>query len=177
MLTLKMDLFHNGKEDTDSDHKLIHERVIEVPVPVQPDGGPGITLEDCLETYFDNRVEVNRFQHYRRNTVSSMRSGMSIEKGQSIHVEVAGINDSQPSTPQGLRGAEAMSPLSPIQPAADHQRMPSIITTSHDSEKADLADVSSPGKGDDLAASRRRAGSLKKEVTMPAWQIFNLIRE
>lgn len=176
MLTLKMDLFHSGKEDTDSDHKLIQERVIEVPVPVQPDGGPGITLEDCLETYFDNRVEVNRFQ-YRRNTMSSMRSGMSIEKGQSMHVEVTGFNDSQPSTPQGLRGAEAMSPLSPIRPAVDRQKMPSVITTSHDPEKADLVDVSSPVNRDDLAASRRRAGSLKKEVTMPAWQIFNLIRK
>lgn len=177
MLTLKMELFHSGKEDTDSDHKLIHERVIEVPVPVEPDDGPGITLEDCLETYFDNRVEVNRFQHYRRNTVSSMRSGMSVDKGQSIHVEAAGINDSQPSTPQGLQGAEAMSPLSPIRSPADRQRLPTIITTSSDSEKVDLPDVSSPAKLEDLAASRRRAGSLKKEVTMPAWQIFNLIRK
>lgn len=177
MLTLKMELFHSGKEDTDSDHKLIHERVIEVPVPVQPDDGPGITLEDCLETYFDNQVEVNRFQHYRRNTVSSMRSGMSVDKGQSIHVEAAGINDSQPSTPQGLQGAETMSPLSPIRPPADRRRLPTIITTSRDSEKVDLPDVSSPAKFDDLAASRRRAGSLKKEVTMPAWQIFNLIRK
>lgn len=177
MLTLKMDLFHSGKEDTDSDHKLIHERVIEVPVPVQPEDGSGITLEDCLETYFDNRVEINRFQHYRRNTVSSMRSNTSVDKGQSIHVEAAGINDSQPSTPQGLRAAEAMSPLSPIRPAADRQNLPTIITTSLDPEKADLPDVSSPVKIDDLATSRRRAGSLKKEVTMPAWQIFNLIRK
>lgn len=177
MLKLKMDLFHSGKEDTDSDHKMIHERVIEVPVPVQPDDAPGITLEDCLETFFDNRVEVNRFQHYRRNTVSSMRSGMSVEKGQLVHVEAAGINDSQPSTPQGLQGAEATSPLSPSRTPADHQRLPTIITTSRDPEKADLPDVSSPVRNDDLAARRRRAGSLKKEVTMPAWQIFNLIRK
>lgn len=172
-----MDLFHSGKEDADSDHKMVHERVIEVPVPPQPDNDYSISLEDCLETYFDNKVEINRFQHYRRNTLNSMRSGMSVDKGQSTYVEVVAINESQPSTPQGDRSHEAPSPLSPTRLAAERQRMPSIITTSHDPEKGDVDETSSPIRGTDIKTSRRRAGSLKKEVTMSAWQFFKLIRE
>ena len=177
MLTLKMDLFHSGKEDANSDHKLVHERVIEVPVPAQPDDGHSITLEDCLTTYFDNRVEVNRYQYGRRNTLSSRRSGVADEKGQMTHVEVAAMNDSQPSTPQAYRGPDVTLPFSPVRPTANHQRMPSIITTYHDPEKADVADTPSPYRADDITSSRRRALSLKKEVTMSAWQFFNLIRK
>ena len=178
MLTLKMDIFHSGKEDANSDHKLVHERVIEVPVPAQPDDGHSITLEDCLTAYFDNRVEVNRYQQDRRNTFGTVRSGMTDDtaKGQPLHVEVADLNDSQPSTPQALRGQDGTSPFSPIRPAADRERLPSIIMTSHDPEKGDLTDTVSSPRSDDLTASRRRAGSLKKEVTMSAWQFFNLIR-
>lgn len=177
MLSLRMDLFHSGKEDASSDHKVVHERVIEVPVPAQPEDGHNITLEDCLTTYFDNKVEVNRYRLDRRNTLSSTRSGLSDDKGQASHIEIAAVSDSQPSTPIGSQGQETTPPFSPIRPAADRQRMPTIITTFHDPEKGELAITSSFVRSNDLAAARRRAGSLKKEVRMSAWQFFNLIRK
>ena len=177
MLALRMDLFHNGKEDTTSDHKVVHERVIEVPVPAQPEDGHNITLEDCLTTYFDNKVEVNRYQLDRRNTLSSMRSGYLDEKAQFSHVEVAAVDDSQPSTPLDRPVGGGLSPFSPTRPGLNRPRMPSIISTSHDPEKVDISDRSSPQRSDDLTTSRRRAGTLKKEVTMSAWQFFNLIRK
>lgn len=177
MLTLKMDLFHSGKEDSKSDHKLVEERVIEVPVPAQPDDGHSISLEDCLTTYFDNRVEVYRFQQGRRNTLNSMRPTMSDDtaKGQSWHVEVSSVQDSQPSTPQALQPQVVPSPTMLVRPASDQERMPSIFASTVDPEKAELVESSSPRRYSDLMNSRRRAGSLKKEVKMSAWQFFNLI--
>ncbi|KAL8828265.1 MAG: hypothetical protein Q9191_002686 [Dirinaria sp. TL-2023a] len=177
MLTLKMDLFHSGKEDTSSDHRLVEERVIEVPVPAQPEDGHSISLEDCLTTYFDNRVEVYRYQQGRRNTLNSMKRTMSDDsgKGQTLHIEVASVQDSQPSTPQALQPESTPSPTLLVRPAGDRERMPSIFASTVDPEKVELGKSPSPRRYSDLMNNRRRAGSLKKEVKMSAWQFFNLI--
>lgn len=58
LLSLQVDLFHHGKKDKD-DHKVVYERLLNLAVP--PDtGGKGIKLEDCLEEYFNGRVDVMR---------------------------------------------------------------------------------------------------------------------
>lgn len=58
LLSLQVDLFHHGKKDKD-DHKVVYERLLNLAVP--PDtGGKGIKLEDCLEEYFNARVDVLR---------------------------------------------------------------------------------------------------------------------
>ncbi|SPQ21628.1 419a408e-6118-47d8-84e2-0f37ae6858fa [Thermothielavioides terrestris] len=58
LLALQVDLFHQGKGDAD-DHKVVHERCLNLAVPPDPDG-KGIKLEDCLEEYFNNKVDVLR---------------------------------------------------------------------------------------------------------------------
>ncbi|SPO00610.1 uncharacterized protein DNG_03359 [Cephalotrichum gorgonifer] len=58
LLPLKVDLFHHGKSD-ESDHKVVHERLLNLAVPPDPDG-KGIKLEDCLEEYFNAQVDVLR---------------------------------------------------------------------------------------------------------------------
>jgi hypothetical protein len=58
LLSLQVDLFHHGKKDKD-DHKVVYERLLNLAVP--PDtGGKGIKLEDCLEEYFNSKVDVLR---------------------------------------------------------------------------------------------------------------------
>ncbi|KAI8965728.1 cysteine proteinase [Daldinia sp. FL1419] len=58
LLTLQVDLFHQGKND-DADHKVVYERLLNLAVP--PDNnGKGIRLEDCLEEYFNSQVDVLR---------------------------------------------------------------------------------------------------------------------
>ncbi|KAG6041066.1 hypothetical protein E4U41_006089 [Claviceps citrina] len=58
LLSLQVDLFHQGKKDKD-DHKVVYERLLNLAVP--PDlEGKGIKLEDCLEEYFNARVDVLR---------------------------------------------------------------------------------------------------------------------
>lgn len=58
LLTLQVDLFHQGKRD-DDDHKVVYERLLNLAVPPDPDG-KGIKLEDCLEDYFNTKVDVLR---------------------------------------------------------------------------------------------------------------------
>lgn len=103
LLTLKMDIFHTGKEDVSDDHKFVNERLLEVAIPEEPKDGTVIALEDCLETYFNNRIEVKRYLE-RRGTLNSgrPRSSVDLTKGSASHVEVAEYEDSQPSTPVSL---------------------------------------------------------------------------
>lgn len=168
LLTLKMDIYHNGAEDVKDDHKLIHERLLEVAVPDQP-----AKLEECLESYFNNSVEVVR-KLERSNTISSMRSGRSpsIDKGSSQHVEVSvsEVSWSNPGTP-----TSTLPPRSPLGAGNRHRTnsliRPRIITELKEDEKGENAVVS------DVISTPKsiRKGSVRKEVLMPAWQFFNLI--
>ena len=58
LLTLKVDLFHQGKGD-DADHKVVYERLLNLGVPPETEG-KGVKLEDCLEEYFNAEVDVLR---------------------------------------------------------------------------------------------------------------------
>jgi hypothetical protein len=72
LLTLKMDVYHTGKDDQD-DHRIVKERLLDVAIPDPPEDAPEdgytIKLEDCLENYFNNKIEVKRHLQ-RRNTVN-----------------------------------------------------------------------------------------------------------
>ncbi|KAF4461095.1 hypothetical protein FALBO_12113 [Fusarium albosuccineum] len=58
LLSLQVDLFHQGKKDKD-DHKVVYERLLNLAVPPDPEDR-GIKLEDCLEEYFNAQVDVKR---------------------------------------------------------------------------------------------------------------------
>ncbi|KAF2457230.1 ubiquitin carboxyl-terminal hydrolase-domain-containing protein [Lineolata rhizophorae] len=172
LLTLKMDIYHTGKEDIHDDHKFVNERLLEVAIPSEgnPDGSP-VTLEDCLETYFNNRIEVKRhLQLQRRNTTQSIRS-MEMGKGQVLHIESVEVGTSRPGSPAPA------TPTSPRRPGADRRRADSIF--SERMVYRTSSDMSEKKAWDDsyLPPSRRRGNSnfSRKEVLMPAWQFFSLI--
>lgn len=171
LLTLKMDIYHTGRQDND-DHKFINERLLEVAIPTMADGEhpKEVRLEDCLEEYFNNRIEVKRYLE-RRNTLQSTRSYDAKSKGgASVHVETMEIE------------SDALTPLTPLSPMPSYNstdtpvnrhRAPSIIQERYypgKDEKPDtpMNDVKSP-------VGRLRTGSVRKEVLMPAWQFFSLI--
>ncbi|KAF9890944.1 hypothetical protein FE257_005201 [Aspergillus nanangensis] len=175
LLTLKMDIYHTGKEDMSDDHKFVNERLLEIAIPEASDGQT-VTLEDCLESYFNNRIEVKRHLE-RQNTSASTRSLDSLCKGSSTHIETVEVTPSPTASPT------AISPLRPddLQPmssvttqASEHEttrnRRNSIVQERFvpDPEGEQLADHN------DLNNSQRR-GSYRKEVMMPAWQFFSLI--
>ncbi|KAF4637169.1 hypothetical protein G7Y89_g921 [Cudoniella acicularis] len=168
LLTLKMDIYHTGAEDATDDHKFVQERLLEVAVPEVPeDSTRPIRLEDCLESYFNNRVDVVR-KLERSNTISSVRSGRStsVDKETSQHVEISELSWATPDTP-----STPLTPITPISPGGRH-RTQSIIRhrVIHDDEKDELFNNS-----DGHSPTSVRKGSIRKEVLMPAWQFFNLI--
>ncbi|KAL8662581.1 MAG: hypothetical protein Q9168_008238 [Polycauliona sp. 1 TL-2023] len=168
LLTLKMDIFHHGKEDAGDDHRFVNERCLEVAIP--EDLGSALTLETCLTEYFNNRIEVKRYLQQRRGTFGSIKSQASfdsISKGSAAHIETVEGDDSLPPTPISPLPASATR-----RPTFQRARAPSIIQESYVSEKEDLLDASSH---ESSHTGRRRGGSLRKEVVMPAWQFFSLI--
>jgi hypothetical protein len=180
-----MDIYHTGREDKEDDHKFVNERLLEVAIPEQQGEGI-ITLEDCLETYFNNRIEVKRFLQ-RQNTMGSVRSAdpetidRDPEKNETIHVEsieILGAESPMVSTPISLAPE---SPITPMRPTLDGRRRADSIFSQRlrnaedkrFDEKKHLDDMwnnSSSGRP-------RSASLLRKEVLMPAWQFFSLIRK
>ncbi|KIV77321.1 hypothetical protein, variant [Exophiala sideris] len=167
LLTLKMDIYHTGKEDTNDDHKFINERLLEVAIPSDLTGERNtITLEECLEDYFNNRIEVRRYME-RRATLSSMR------KSSAVHIETVEIDpESGPSTP--TTSPTFLPGPAPTDRPVNRHRTQSIIQeryvpTQNDNINPSLARVQS------IESGRHRAGSVRKEVMMPAWQFFSLI--
>jgi hypothetical protein len=172
LLTLKMDIYHTGREDTADDHKFINERLLEVAIPPEhPDGTP-LTLEECLEAYFNNRIEVKRYME-RRNTLSSIKSFDSTPKGFTTHVETVELGASSPITPRA-EDSSSTTPVVDVQPHPSLPRRTSIV------QERFIPDEDGHGedfeKGNGARRTRPRNGSIRKEVMMPAWQFFSLIR-
>ena len=176
MLTLKVDIFHQGKEESNDDHRFVRERLLEVAIPEEPADGRIITLEECLETYFNNRIEVKRFLLDRRLTATSMRSRWSVDsmKGRALHIEAVEVDESQPSTPSSIMPQSPLPAYSPARPTRD--RAPSIIQEYYPSEKSDIPELSLSDAEVNGQKGRPRHQSIKKEILMPAWQFFSLIR-
>lgn len=190
LLTLKMDIYHTGREDKEDDHKFVNERLLEVAIPEQ-EGDNVITLEDCLETYFNNRIEVKRYLQ-RQNTIASVKSrdeswvDKDPEKSETIHieaVELSGPDSPLVATPIALEPGTPSTPLTPTRPLLDgRRRADSIFSQRYSHKSGDVAkfdekrhlqemlDKSSSGRP-------RSASLLKKEILMPAWQFFSLIRK
>ncbi|KAL4788051.1 ubiquitin carboxyl-terminal hydrolase-domain-containing protein [Aspergillus varians] len=164
LLTLKMDIYHTGKEDVDDDHRFVNERLLEVAIP-EPVDGKTVTLEECLESYFNNRIEVKRHLE-RKNTVESTKSVDSLLKGSSAHVEAVEISTPTSSSPTAL--SPMVTPIATVTEAhfpdtSRYRRSSSIIQAKYIPES------------DDDEHTKHRQGSYRKEVMMPAWQFFSLI--
>lgn len=176
LLTLKMDIYHTGKEDVSDDHKFINERLLEVAIPPEPADGHVLTLEDCLEAYFNNRIEVKRYLE-RRNTVSSSRSvdSLSISKGFSAHVEEVETTPALSPAQSASPVPEKASPWSTSSGAADSLGPRKLGRRDSIVRERFIPDTSDEQTGGADSPKSRR-GVLRKEVMMPAWQFFSLIR-
>lgn len=168
LLTLKMDIYHTGKEDVADDHKFINERLLEVAIPPEHEDGTAITLEECLEAYFNNKIEVKRYLE-RRGTINSVRSFDSSTKAGTVHVETVEVGSSAPS-PIGTSSPKIEYPLAEkFSVSSMLSRRSSIVQERFVPDKGSHDDLVHPG--------RKRKGSYRKEVMMPAWQFFSLIRK
>lgn len=173
-----MDIYHTGKEDATDDHKFVNERLLEVAIPPDSDEGKSVTLEDCLESYFNNKIEVKRYLE-RSNTTGSTRSVDSIAKGWITHIETVEVDPetSSPITPT--------SPWEPTTPLSSITDLGGSSISQHSSKRRSSIiqqrfipdpDDSSHEPHFTAPYTRPRKGSYRKEVMMPAWQFFSLIR-
>ena len=174
LLTLKVDLYHEGAEPDPDDHKTIHERLLEVAVPDPPEDGRSITLEDCLGEYFNGQVDVRRKidEPLRRtNTMSSVISETTPFSEKEGGVEA--LSRSMPSSPISPLSQGSLSPGAPFPPVT-RQRSPSFIreVLVEHIERATGMQASDRHRRN----SMRKGRTLRKEVSIPAWQFFNLIR-
>ena len=157
-----MDIFHTGKEDDKDDHRLVNERLLEVAIPEDPEDGKVITLENCLENYFNNSIEVSRMQE-RRSTISKASS-------KPLHIDTRAVSPLSPTT-------ASPRPQSPIvwSPSGARDRSQSLVRRFPGSENELPEASSASGLGNVRQAHHRSISIGKKEVMMPAWQFFSLI--
>lgn len=173
MLTLKMDMHHAGKEDPQDDHKFVNERLLEVAILDQPsEGNCVVTLEDCLEHYFNNRIEVKRhMENQRRNTLKSAPSTNSItkvEKGSAAHIEVVEVLE----TPTTETPNSTFSRVDQLRPTMGRKRADSIFSQ----RKVELTGIDPEQLNADTSnLAPMRKMSTRTEVLMPAWQFFKLL--
>lgn len=182
LLTLQVDLFHQGKGDVD-DHKVVHERLLNLAVPPDP-SGKGIKLEDCLEEYFNNKVDV------LRDSLEEKKGGFSTPKN-----TLLGTTDEDAATPTDngessklqrrwtLQETITHSPVSMTNPtleaaaespAVSRNRSTSIIQRIVVKNEEDPA---SNGEAESTSPKhKRKISTIVKAVTIPAWQFFRLIR-
>jgi hypothetical protein len=153
LLTLKMDVYHTGKESMD-DHRYVRERLLDVAIPEEPlPDGTTLKLEDCLENFFNNKVEVKRMLQ-RRNTINSRPNDVKAQTASSVE-KVEDVR--RTSTAESVFRKRNMSLLG--------------NTPSENKNTRDDIDISYGTKAKEV----ENAAVLRKEVLIPAWQFFHLI--
>ncbi|TVY62714.1 hypothetical protein LSUE1_G008333 [Lachnellula suecica] len=173
LLSLKVDIFHVGTDDDPDDHKVVQERLLDVALPEDHDPNVPLKLEDCLENYFNNRIEVTR-KIERSDTKSSIRSVQlhTAGQGSSEHYEIAGVAWAESPITLGETSTEPQSPITPITPGG-RNRATSFIrrVVEGEADGPAVEPFDRIGSPDSL-----RKGSIRKEVRLPAWQFYNLLR-
>lgn len=178
LLTLKTELFHVGAEDVTGDHKLVEERLLDVAVLPDREDGRAIQLEDCLEEYFNNRVEVRRLLK-RSNTTKHSQSEKPCQHSQLRVTEV----QSGSTTPDGQDCLGSLPPATFVDNSEDQDepsspkpraRAPSIIkrTFSFDGSCCDMEAELETGE---VVHMPRKGSRQRKEVQIPAWAMSSLI--
>ncbi|KAG6356612.1 hypothetical protein INS49_014485 [Diaporthe citri] len=201
LLPLQVDLFHQGKRD-DDDHKVVYERLLNLAVPADPEG-KGVKLEDCLEEYFNTKVDVSRDGVEEKagqdRPVLTPKSTIRIvtevpEPDETSAVVVvllldAGADaeanaeldssDQVEVAPLQRRWTNVDSPASTASASYPDVTRPSARTRSTSIiQRIVLDDDGKPTDSEAaslLQKAKRKGATVVKAVTIPAWQFFRLI--
>ncbi|KAK9458861.1 ubiquitin carboxyl-terminal hydrolase-domain-containing protein [Lipomyces oligophaga] len=194
LLTLKMDIQHGGKEAAKDDHKLINERLLNVPIQGGSEDSP-IRLEVCLEDYFSDSVVVRREIERRRSLSIS-----SIMKGAVSYVEYAdvpsgrtqrsGTIDARPEVLERLSSSSSVQSLTRLRKSPellDHGTP--MISASDETAISDTATVSTSDGPEQISSFRsslleskpqsigRRSTirTINNEISLPAWTFLQIL--
>ncbi|KAK4105087.1 cysteine proteinase [Parathielavia hyrcaniae] len=176
LLALRMDLFHQGKGDVD-DHKVVHERCLNLPVPPDTDG-KGVKLEDCMEAYFNNKVDVLRDSVEEKKSIDkpAVTPESTIRMVPEDGTPAEDTENNQLQRRWTMHGDVVQSPVSVLSPSFppsnSRVRSTSIIQRFIVSEKTTSADAETRSL---LQRAKRTGSNVVKAVTIPAWQFYRLI--
>ena len=192
-MTLQVDLFHQGKTDSD-DHKVVYERLLNLAVPEDPDG-KGIKLEDCLEEYFNTKVDVLRdsnedkktpFPDLSKKTIRIVTEETDIvESGaelQTSPLPMTPVDRAWPSISESEAGGSSVA--TPTGDTLVAEGAPPLLSPRHRStsviQRIVLDEKGRPQGSTDNASLlqqvTRKGSTIAKAITIPAWQFFKLIR-
>lgn len=162
------------------DHKVVYERLLNLAVPADPDG-KGVKLEDCLEDYFNTRVDVSRDGIEEKGDRPNLtpRSTIRLVKDEtSNETPKSDQADGEPlqrhlTAVDSVDSAEGSS-TPQLERQTIRHRSTSIIQriVLDDEGKATDSDPASL-----LQKARKKSATVVKAVTIPAWQFFRLIRK
>lgn len=183
LLALQMDLFHHGKGDVD-DHKVVHERCLNLPIPPDTDG-KGIKLEDCMEAYFNNKVDVLRDSLEEKKSIDrpmlSPESTIRMVPEDGDETPRAEEENAQLQRRWTTHGDVVHSPTSvsspDFAPSGSRTRSTSIIQRIVVNEKHSGGPSADPETRSLLQRAKRTGSTVVKAVTIPAWQFYRLIRQ
>lgn len=163
------------------DHKVVYERLLNLAVPADPEG-KGIKLEDCLEEYFNTKVDVSRDgvtdEKGERPVLNTRTATVRLVQDNSEEQEEA---DDQVSdeplqrtfTVDNPDEAGESSTADPDRPTIRH-RSTSIIQRIVIDDKGKATDSDGASL---LQKAKRKGSTVVKAVTIPAWQFYRLIRK
>lgn len=204
MMTLKLDIEHEGKEDATDDHKLVNERLLLVSVPETENTDEPILLEDCLEQYFANSIQVSRQIERRKNFSISSLSSKSISESRSaadilthkFSLHVHSPSFSRFSTFKSrdtdvlfgqevlvIEGEDLTTVISHDQQSAESKLSP-VQPTMIPTNSSDLLpeyntvtnnDIHSASEKSRLSNPSNQLWNKKKEISIPAWMFLQLI--
>ncbi|KAI0514410.1 cysteine proteinase [Xylaria bambusicola] len=182
LLPLRVDLFHHGKND-DADHKVVYERLLNLAVPTDTEG-KGVKLEDCLEEYFNSKVDVLRegLDEKKANDASDQTPTLEQIDGLSTPRSTIRIIESELS-PDASADPQSPTTTPVASDLQDSFSTPHSLSRPHRSRAESLIQrvvidkQEKPSDADtaDLFQRAKRKASVVKAVTIPAWQFFKLI--
>lgn len=163
---------------------MVYERLLNLAVPADPTG-KGVKLEDCLEEYFNTKVDVSRdgVEEKGDRPTLSTRSTIRIVKDDSVperdseeeaealdQVDGESLKQRWSVIDSATLNGESSTPETE-RPTIRH-RSTSII------QRIVLDDEGKPTDSDAgtlLQKAKRKGSTVVKAVTIPAWQFFRLI--
>lgn len=200
LLSLQVDLFHGGKKD-ESDKKVVYERLLHLSVP-EESNGKVIKLEDCLEDYFNGKVDIMRDEENKKSATddstptrntnwladdeiqsspqTSLPSAFTPTFSDNSRDQVGNIVTMQRIDPvhQGswsdpnANGGKGGSERRP----STRNRSASVIQSILIEESGRRTNMSDSALLQKATGSTRRS-TVVKAVAIPAWQFFRLIRK
>ncbi|KAH6611172.1 ubiquitin c-terminal hydrolase family [Trichoderma cornu-damae] len=163
LLSLQVDLFHQGKHDKD-DHKIVYERLLNLAVPSDSDGN-GVKLEDCLEEYFNTQVDVLRDSEEAKKSISEDGVAGGVTQLM-IPNQIRLVRDEESAVTTAIVTSSpiAMSPLTPLTPLGDVPLEKDEEEPSPSEQRRGTSQSSPPG--DRLASSSSRMTTRHRSASV-----------